>query len=112
MRVVDMWETQTSKLPQQQCEKKEYVADANLQTTTAAMRKERICGRLKRPNYHSSNAKRKNMWQTHRSKLPQQQCEKKEYVADAKVQTTTAAMRKGRICGRRKRPNYHNIQFP
>ena len=47
-----------------------YVADANVQNTTAAMRKERICGRRK---------------------LPRQQCEKKEYVANANVQTTTLA---------------------
>ena len=51
MRVVDMWQTQASKLPQQQCEKKEYVADANVQTTRAAIRTEKICGSRKRPNY-------------------------------------------------------------
>ena len=53
MRLEDMWQTQTSKLPQQQCEKQQYVADANFQATTALMRKERICGRRKRPNYHN-----------------------------------------------------------
>ena len=91
MRVVDMWQMQTSKLPWQQCEKKEHVADAIVQTTTAAMRKERKCGRRKRTNYHSGNAKRKKMWQTQTSKLSQRQCEKKEYVADANFQATTAS---------------------
>ena len=50
-----MWQTQTSKLPQQQLKKKkEYVADKNVQTTTVGNQmEERICGRRKRPNYHS-----------------------------------------------------------
>ena len=89
-----MWQTQTSKLPQQEIKKmKKFLADANVQTTTAGNQKEeRTCGRRKRPNYHSRKSqRRKNMWQTQTSKLPQQEIKKlKAFLADANVQTTTA----------------------
>ena len=130
--VIDKWQRQTSKLPQQEIrKKKEHVADANVQTTTAGNHKEekhvadanvqttsagnqkdeKIFGRRKRPNYHSRKSeRRKNMWQTQTSKLPQQEItKKKKHVADANVQTTSAGNQKvERIFGRRKRPNYHS----